>query len=168
MYWVGCSVCQTLLANLGKINWESCVTPYYVNHILLSLVTNPLIFLELNITLLSCLWIRLSNNAIIFIKLSAFYQSCDTLFHEATSSLQFLLIFFFTRKQWFCKLISKESFAFQEQEHRSSVSSQSSQVASPKHSPLSTTLQQTPSIQNSDGKHFLGKRWTLKPSYHGC
>ncbi|KAK2573139.1 Bromodomain-containing protein 8 [Acropora cervicornis] len=50
-----------------------------------------------------------------------------------------------------------------EQEHRSSVSSQSSQVASPKHSPLSTTLQQTPSIQNSDGKHFLGVTPSMEP-----
>ncbi|XP_068745358.1 bromodomain-containing protein 8-like isoform X2 [Montipora capricornis] len=43
-----------------------------------------------------------------------------------------------------------------ELERCSSVSGQSPQVASPKNSPLSTASPQTPNLQNSDGKHFLG------------
>ena len=164
MYWVGCSVCQTLLANLGKLRvlcdsllCNSQTTEFGDKPTHFFRVKNYPIVLSLNQTVKQC-----NNVYICFL---------PSMWHPVSWSYISTLIFvdiFLTRKHWFCKLVSKESFAFQEQEHRSSVSSQSSQVASPKHSPLSTTLQQTPSIQNSDGKHFLGKRWTLKPSYHGC
>ena len=56
-----------------------------------------------------------------------------------------------------------EPLSFQEQEHRSSLSSQTSQSVSPSTPPHSTashntqSVSQTPNSQNSDGKHFLGE-----------
>ena len=56
-----------------------------------------------------------------------------------------------------------EPISFQEQERRSSLSSQTSQSVSPSTPPHSTAshntqnVSQTPNSQNSDGKHFLGK-----------
>ena len=63
-----------------------------------------------------------------------------------------------------------ESISFQEQERRTSLSSQASQSVSPSTPPHSTASHstqsagQTPNSQNSDGKHFLGESFCSSKS----